>query len=150
MTNTHSPGYRARDIRHLAILAGDAPWNLWGDSLQNAELQQLSRHLGRLENMYIVLSLAHFWPPGFDNGVRVAYGFMPLDVEYHGGVWPWFDGEYEAVLEPLLSRVRQQLAQAARPGQAREVSVSLVFDVNHDGHWWHNVDNTYRRYVNTW
>ncbi|KAK0746467.1 hypothetical protein B0T18DRAFT_489027 [Schizothecium vesticola] len=115
----------------------------WGGVLLDAEIrtmvQQLWLPAPRL--FWLVLSLAHFWPPGFDHGLRTDHGFH---LPRQAAVWPWFEGEYQAEYSPLIGRIS---AIAAAEGR-RDLEVRLVFDVNHDGDYWFN-HGLYRRYTNT-
>jgi hypothetical protein len=136
---------RAPMVESLAVLIGDEPWSYWGGDLLDAEIRSMVQRLPALRRFWLVLSLAHFWPPGFDHGLRTDHGFLPVDLARQAAVWPWFEGEYNAEYSPLIGRIS---AIAAAEGRG-ELEVRLVFDVNHDGDYWFNHD-LYRRYVNTW
>lgn len=135
---------RAPMIENLAILVGDAPWSYWGGELMDVEIRNMVQRLPALRRFWMVLSLAEFSAPGFDNGDRTDYGFLPLDVERQAKAWKWFGGEYEAEYSLLIGLISTIAAAEGRP----DLEVNLVFDVNHDGYWWYN-QNLYRRRVNT-
>lgn len=135
---------RAHKIENLAILVGDSPWSYWGGELMDVEIRTTVQSLPALRRFWVVLSLAEFSAPGFDNGARTDYGFLPVDVERQAEAWKWFGGEYEAEYKLLIGRISTIAAAEGRP----DLEVNLVFDANHDIYWWED-QNIYRRRVNT-
>lgn len=135
---------RAPMIQSLAVLVCDEPWSYWGGDMIDTEIRSMVQRLPALRRFWVVLSLAPSWPPGFDRGLRMDHGFMPLELERHSKVWPWFGGEYSAEYSTLLGRISTIAAAEGRG----DLEVSLVFDVNLDANYWFG-SNWYRRYVKT-
>ncbi|KAK1755600.1 hypothetical protein QBC47DRAFT_460577 [Echria macrotheca] len=138
----------ASEVENLAILIGDDMGSVWGDELNPQALPWLLRRLRSLRRCFLVyagINQLYDGPPGtFDTGDRTSWGFMPIEIERQGAAWPWFQLEYEDVLEPVLSQVEQAVREAGRDN----LDVQLVIDPDFDYiHWQDHA--VYRRHVLT-
>lgn len=53
----------------------------------DVEIRNMVQRLFARRRFWVVLSLAHFWPPGFDRGHRMDHGFMPWELVRHPATW---------------------------------------------------------------